>query len=65
MSITMKCFECKVTSLNGIMEHAETCSGHHKKPTYDYLRPPATEIIFSDPEERKKFMKAINGNRGV
>lgn len=62
MSITMKCVECKVTALNGIMEHTKGCSGYilTRDLSTDYFRPPATEIIFDSEVERVRFMKGLN-----
>jgi len=57
----MKCAECKTTSLNGIMEHSEGCSGRIDN-TLDYLRPPATELVFDSEEERKNFMKNLESS---
>jgi hypothetical protein len=55
--IKSRCTECGATSLEGILQHTETCTATLMKPSMGQeLRPSATVLIFGSPEEQKKFM---------
>ena len=55
--ITSRCTECGVSSVDGVLTHALTCSSTALKPQYGTeIRPPALELRFDSPQEQQAWL---------